>query len=327
MEFVSRAQWGAPASSPAAALTTARGVAVHWLGATYTPRAHTQCAAYVRSVRASHLANKAEGYVDIAYNLLVCQHGSMFEGRGAKKRSGANGTTTANANHYAVCALWAKNSGEAPAALLGGLRDAIDYLRQRGAGTQLTGHRDHRATECPGDALYAWVRAGAPRPGGSTPPATGGTTTYTVKSGDTLSGIGQRLGVKWHDIATANKITAPYVIRPGQRLAIPGKGKPSTPAPARPKVSLARLVAAARTDPPKQGTPVSYAGARTVEEALAAEGLLNRSLADGHFGTATISAYAAWQRKLGYTGRDADGIPGKASLQKLGAKRGFDVTN
>ncbi|WP_062208003.1 peptidoglycan recognition family protein [Streptomyces sp. NBRC 109706] len=172
MDFVSRAQWGAPATSPAAALATAKGVAVHWLGATYTPRDHAECAAYVRSIRASHLANKVENYLDIAYNLLVCHHGYVYEGRGVRKRSGANGTTTANANHYAVCALWAKSSGPPPDALKAGLRDAIDYLRDRGAGNQLTGHRDHRATECPGDALYAWVRAGALRPGPTTPPAT-----------------------------------------------------------------------------------------------------------------------------------------------------------
>ncbi|MEU1099357.1 peptidoglycan-binding protein, partial [Streptomyces sp. NPDC005877] len=29
------------------------------------------------------------------------------------------------------------------------------------------------------------------------------------------------------------------------------------------------------------------------------------------------NSYAAWQRKLGYTGSDADGIPGKTSWDKL----------
>jgi hypothetical protein len=44
----------------------------------------------------------------------------------------------------------------------------------------------------------------------------------------------------------------------------------------------------------------------------------------------TVQAYAAWQRSKaggGYTGKAADGIPGKASLTKLGARRGFTVTN
>lgn len=42
--------------------------------------------------------------------------------------------------------------------------------------------------------------------------------TYTVKSGDTLSGIGAKLGVGWKDIASKNGIPAPYTIYPGQKL-------------------------------------------------------------------------------------------------------------
>lgn len=102
----------------------------------------------------------------------------------------------------------------------------------------------------------------------------------------------------------------------------PSKPKP----PARPSVSLAKLRKAAETDPPKTGTPVSYAGARVVEAALAAEGLLDRAHVDGHFGTATRDAYRAWQRRCGYSGAAADGIPGRASLDTLARRRGFTVT-
>lgn len=42
---------------------------------------------------------------------------------------------------------------------------------------------------------------------------------YTVKSGDTLSGIGAKLGVDWHAIASKNGIAAPYTIYPGQKLS------------------------------------------------------------------------------------------------------------
>ncbi|MFJ4010308.1 N-acetylmuramoyl-L-alanine amidase [Streptomyces sp. NPDC090026] len=52
------------------------------------------------------------------------------------------------------------------------------------------------------------------KPGGST---------YTVRSGDTLYGIGERLGVNWLAIARANDISKPYIINPGQRLKIPAK--------------------------------------------------------------------------------------------------------
>ena len=42
--------------------------------------------------------------------------------------------------------------------------------------------------------------------------------TYTVKSGDTLSGIGAKLGVNWKTIASMNGISSPYTIYPGQKL-------------------------------------------------------------------------------------------------------------
>lgn len=42
--------------------------------------------------------------------------------------------------------------------------------------------------------------------------------TYTVRSGDTLSGIGAKLGVPWQTIASLNNIKSPYIIQPGQKL-------------------------------------------------------------------------------------------------------------
>lgn len=109
------------------------------------------------------------------------------------------------------------------------------------------------------------------------------------------------------------------------RVAARLKAKPDTSPPKQPVVDLSEVVAAATTNPAAKGQPVTYTGVKTVETALVAEGLLAKSLADGHFGTATKTAYAAWQRRCGWTGKAADGIPGKASLTKLGARRGFDV--
>lgn len=46
---------------------------------------------------------------------------------------------------------------------------------------------------------------------------------------------------------------------------------------------------------------------------------------DGDWGPQTTSYYARWQRSLGFTGSDADGLPGKTSLTRLGARYGFTV--
>lgn len=56
-------------------------------------------------------------------------------------------------------------------------------------------------------------------------------------------------------------------------------------------------------------------------------GLLSAKWADGSYGTKTIAAYAAWQRHCGYTGRDADGIPGHTTLTALAKQAGFIVTD
>lgn len=42
---------------------------------------------------------------------------------------------------------------------------------------------------------------------------------------------------------------------------------------------------------------------------------------DGNFGAQTMAGYAAWQRRLGYSGLDASGIPGEASLRRLAGRR------
>ena len=48
--------------------------------------------------------------------------------------------------------------------------------------------------------------------------------------------------------------------------------------------------------------------------------------ADGWYGSGTTSSYATWQRRLGYAGIDANGLPGKGSLTTLGSNR-FTVTH
>ncbi|MGW1185885.1 LysM peptidoglycan-binding domain-containing protein [Streptomyces drozdowiczii] len=156
---------------------------------------------------------------------------------------------------------------------------------------------------------------GRPKYKAPTPSTTG---TYTVKSGDTLSEIAAAHGTTTTALASLNGIKDPNKLGAGQKLKLS--------APAKKSVSLKKLVAAFKADPPKAGTPVSYEPTRYVEDALVAEGLLAHQYADGHAGTATRSAYALLQKRYGYTGKDADGIPGATSLKRLAKAHGFTVT-
>ncbi|UFD97964.1 endolysin [Streptomyces phage Pablito] len=117
---------------------------------------------------------------------------------------------------------------------------------------------------------------------------------------------------------------------PAPAGSTPAPSKPApkpAPKPAAKVVDLSNVVAAAKRDPGlRQGGTTHAADVKIVEAALKAEGLLSAAYAsDGSYGTTTIAAYRKWQQKLGYTGSDADGIPGLTSLKKLGAKRGFSV--
>jgi peptidoglycan hydrolase-like protein with peptidoglycan-binding domain len=359
MKFIRRSEWGAPAVSPAASLPRARGVKVHWLGGPYTVGPHSGCAAKVRAVRAAHLAHPTENYVDIAYNAIACPHGSVLEGRGAGRRSGANGSVELNTAHYAVLALHGTTTGPPGDMLLHALADAIDWLQEEGAGDEVLGHRDGHNTQCPGADLYAWVEAGAPRPGGELPQGgTSGTVPTVARYQVTIGGLAYGYGAHGDHVTQVGRALVArghgdhYRVGPGPRWSdadtlnysafqrslgyrgpdadgVPGETSLErllgTLPESRPTVDLSKLVAAARRDPPRAGTPVSYSEARIVEQALAAEGLLDERYVDGHFGTATVTAYARWQRRCGYAGRDADGIPGKTSLTKLGQRHGFTV--
>ncbi|MGW7248808.1 CHAP and LysM peptidoglycan-binding domain-containing protein [Streptomyces decoyicus] len=156
----------------------------------------------------------------------------------------------------------------------------------------------------------------------SSSPSTSGET-YTVKAGDTLSEIAEAHKTTAKALAELNGIKDPNKIKAGQKLKLPAGASPKN------VVSLSRLVKASKDDPPKAGTPVSYAGVELVENALVAERLLAPGYADGHFGTATRSAYSLLQLRYGYTGTApggaADGTPGMSSLTRLGKAHGFTV--
>lgn len=116
-------------------------------------------------------------------------------------------------------------------------------------------------------------------------------------------------------LATAAAITA------GAAIATPANA-------ALPLVDMEMVLLAAQLDPPKPNTgltPGAASHVTEVERALNAKGLLASGSIDGHYGTSTVSAYAAWQRSLGYTGIDANGIPGPSSLTALGQNR-YTVT-
>lgn len=252
MKLVTRADLGWPESA-APLQPTSLGVKVHYEGAR-VPRSllddHGACLREWQDVRVRQLGDRYEDWSDIAYNYAACPHGFLLEGRGVGRRSGANGNRRLNTDHYAVVGLVGGSGLTQPTdAMLGAIRDGIEVLRRHGAGFDVKGHRDGFATACPGEALEAWVRAGAPRPGSGPGPGT----------------------VLEHFPGTG-------FFRPGRRSGV-----------------------------------VTRMGRRLVEE-----GCSRYATGPGpDWGPADRASYAEFQRRLGLSGPDADGIPGAASWARL----------
>jgi LysM repeat protein len=84
----------------------------------------------------------------------------------------------------------------------------------------------------------------APTPAAPAPAAPASSGSYTVKSGDTLSGIAAKNGVKLSDLLSANQLTMSSIIYPGNKLVLPGASvtpASSEPATGTPLVSSSFL--------------------------------------------------------------------------------------
>jgi hypothetical protein len=164
--LVKRSSWGARAAKQGTTSIIARpSVTGHYVGGGWKwPWYHDSCDDKVREIQAWHMDDRE--WSDIAYNYLACPHDFVYEGRGFGRRSSANGTEFGNQNSFAICCLWGENSAKA---LPDGLKTAFLFARKilmvsGGATSVLKGHRDWKATECPGDLLYAWIEADCPSP-------------------------------------------------------------------------------------------------------------------------------------------------------------------
>lgn len=162
MNFVSRAEWGARPPRSRSTNITPTSCTAHYGGDSPwggTIGSHQRCPVIVRSWQNFHMDGR--GWSDLAYNAVACPHGYVFEGRGRGVRSAANGTNQGNQSSYAICYL----AGDGDPLTDDGKRAYLDAARWLGQPLTKV-HSDWFATACPGGAVRAWVKAGAPTPGG-----------------------------------------------------------------------------------------------------------------------------------------------------------------
>ncbi|WP_433228303.1 N-acetylmuramoyl-L-alanine amidase [Actinomadura formosensis] len=151
MNIISRAEWGARRPRSRSTVTWGRRTEfiVH-----YSEGPTTQS---VRSIQDFHMGTR--GWSDIGYNFLVDVHGRIYAGRGwLVVGAHAPGHNTSG---IGVCMIG--QDGDATPAATRSIRALYDEAcRRAGRNLAKLGHRDVYATSCPGDQLYAWVRAGMP---------------------------------------------------------------------------------------------------------------------------------------------------------------------
>jgi peptidoglycan hydrolase-like protein with peptidoglycan-binding domain len=101
---------------------------------------------------------------------------------------------------------------------------------------------------------------------------------------------------------------------------------PEATTTAKPVINMEKLLMAAQLDqyrPGNRHTAGAVKSVKRVQRQLRRRGI---SVAvDGNYGAQTMDGYAAWQRRLGYSGLDASGMPGETSLKRLAGRR-FNVT-
>jgi hypothetical protein len=156
MKIVKRYQWGAQPPKNTTPLTNqVRGVCIHWVGVKVTGDPEK----IVRGIQRYHQDTK--GWWDVAYNVLIAQDGTPFEGRGWKNRSGANGSTKTNKQYAAICCLIGPDQKPTDE-MVDSIRDQIAAFRRVfPKATEIVGHSDLQSTACPGADLKALKEIGA----------------------------------------------------------------------------------------------------------------------------------------------------------------------
>ena len=176
VNYITRAEWGAAApTSPCPRWSAGQptGIAIHYVGGSGTigDADHAQCYARLRNLQAyATSGHYTWTYSDIEYNLAACRHGYVFEARGIDVQGAAQ--MNANSDHASVLAL-ANVDDPIDGPLATAVNDAVAFFQSHyPLATEVVGHRDTAGnptgTNCPGDMIEAWIRAG--RPGTPTPP-------------------------------------------------------------------------------------------------------------------------------------------------------------
>ncbi|MGI5169870.1 peptidoglycan recognition protein family protein [Spirillospora sp. CA-253888] len=158
MKLEKRSSFGWPATAAGYA-PCLNGIVCHYDGSRQNLAAkdHSACQLYWRNTRRFHMSS-ARGWADIGYSFAVCPHGVVMEGRGWQRAQAAQPGGNTTWTSVTFCS----GDGEEPTtAQLNAFKELRAWLRSKGLGSAIKGHRDFISTSCPGGVLYQMVKSGA----------------------------------------------------------------------------------------------------------------------------------------------------------------------
>ncbi|MER7759493.1 peptidoglycan-binding protein [Streptomyces sp. NPDC097619] len=346
MKIISRAQWGAkPWNGTPATIALARRTEffVHYDGGEPIKRTGY---AIMRAIESTHLS---QGWAGVGYNFVVDQAGNVYEGRGWTLQ----GAHCPNHNVSGIGVQIAIGGDQKPtAAALAACRALYEEAcRKTGRTLAKRGHRDGIATTCPGKHLYAWVQAGMPAGDHTTPPDPGDKP--DTGSGDiaryqvTIQGLVYGYGAKGAHVTRVGKALVEqgfgrhYTSGPGpvwtdvdtlnfsdfqRSLGLTGKDADGVPGPTSLKELLGTVPGnpTPKPSPPFPGRDQFGPGKNNGHIVILGQQLVRKGF--GRFYTtgpgprwsdADRQNVTAFQRAQGWTGSDADGLPGPETWSLL----------
>jgi hypothetical protein len=166
VKLETRKSFGWPATAADTAHPT-QGLVVHFDGYKQglADKDHAECRSYWKATRRFHMGAD-RGWLDIGYSFAVCVHGVVLEGRGLDHVQAAQ--PGGNSTWYSCTFM--SGPGEKPTTVqLAAFAELRSWLRGKGLGAAIKGHREFVPTDCPGDVLWKMVKAGtilvaAPKP-------------------------------------------------------------------------------------------------------------------------------------------------------------------
>ncbi len=232
--IITRSSWGAKSASCSSSNPATRGATIHHTAGSNT-YSQAQVAGILRSYQDYH---RSRGWCDIGYNFLVDRFGRIYEGRVGgitnMVRGAHAGTNGANTYTVGVAMMGTFTNVQPTLATRAAVADLVAWrfrlagLPARGTHTldgrshqRIIGHRDVKATECPGRLGYAWVTTGlrssvaerlASGPSGGAPAFRwAAPTNLTVTGSDATS-----MSLSWNQVETAKK----YVVQVSENASM-----------------------------------------------------------------------------------------------------------